>query len=170
MIIIYIISGILAIFILSLITTPYIDNAVRFAKLKSLTLEQLKRRFSTLKEEKPESFFYKMSPESLIYSLDYKLTMGGPSKIYFEINSENKIKSILIISKFDSQKWFDRIKRTYIINRKENHTKDTSLEYGKEIYRIIPKEYSSQALKKLFPTTKFDFGINHDNKFFMYFY
>jgi len=168
-VILYIILGIIAILIISIISTPYIDNAVRFAKFKKITVEQLKKRFSTIKEEKPETFFYKINPESTILHVDYKLTMGGASDIYFE-TEENKIKSILIISKFNSEKWLMKIKKTYITNRNENHTIDKSFDYGKEIYKIIPKEYSSEALRKLFPTSKFDFGINHDKKFFMYFY
>ncbi len=168
-IILYVILAIFVILILSIISTPYIDNAVRFAKFLKLNTEQLKKRFSTLKEQKPETFFYKMNPESIIYHVDYKLTMGGASDIYFE-TEDNKIKSILIISKFNADKWFDKIKKTYITNRKENHTIDKSFDYGKEIYKVLPKEYSSEALKKLFPTSKFDFGINHNKKFFMYFY
>ena len=164
-----IVAVILGVFILSIIATPYIDNAIRFSKLKKLTLEQLKKRFSTLLEKKPEDFFYKLNQESLIYHLDYKLTMGGASDIYFEIQN-NKVISILIVSKFNPEKWFDRIKKTYIINRKEKHTIDTSFDFGKEIYKILPKEYKSESLRKLFPTSKFDFGINHGKKFFMYFY
>jgi hypothetical protein len=164
-----ILLSILVIFIISIIASPYIDNAIRFAKFKKQTLEQLKKRFSTLKEEKPIDFFYKMNKESLIFHVDYKLTMGGASDIYFEVNDSN-ISSILIISKFNSEKWFDRIKKTYITNRNEEHILDDSFDYGKEIYKIRPKEYSSQALKKMFPTSNFDFGINHNKKFFMYFY
>jgi len=160
---------IIGVFIISIVSTPYIDNAIRFAKLKKLTLEQLKKRFSTLTEEKPDDFSYKLNKDNLIYHLDYKLTMGGASDIYFEI-LDNKINSILIVSKFNPDKWFDRINKTYIINRKEKHTIDKSFDYGKEIYKIEPKEYSSEALRKLFPATKFDFGINHNKKFFMYFY
>jgi len=169
MIFLYIVLGVFGIFLLSLITTPYIDNAVRFAKLKDIDLKQLKKKFSTLKERKPDDFFYKINKENTILHLDYKLTMGGASDIYFEVENE-RVKSILIISRFDAEKWFDRIKRTYILNRKEKHTVDKSFNYGKEIYKIIPKEYSSEVLKKLFPVTRFDFGINHNKKFFMYFY
>lgn len=167
--ILYVILAIIAILIISIISTPYIDNAVRFAKFKKITVEQLKKRFSTLKEEKPENFFYKMSSESTIYHVDYKLTMGGASDIYFEAE-ENKIKSILIVSRFNPEKWLIKIKKTYITNRNETHSIDKSFNYGKEIYKVIPKEYSSESLKKLFPTSKFDFGINHNKKFFMYFY
>jgi len=164
-----IILVIIAVFILSIIATPYIDNAIRFSKLKRLTVDQLNKRFSTLSEKKPEDFLYKLNEEALIYHLDYKLTMGGASDIYFEIQN-NKVNSILIISRFNPEKWFDRIKKTYIINRKEKHTIDTSFDFGEEVYKILPKDYKSESLKKIFPTSKFDFGINHGKKFFMYFY
>ena len=160
---------VIGVFILSIIATPFIDNAIRFSKLKKLNLNQLKKRFSTISPKNPEDFFYKLDKESLIYHLDYKLTMGGASDIYFEIK-DNNIHAILILSKFNPEKWFDRIKKTYITNRKENHSLDDSFDYGKEVYQILPKDYKSEFLRKIFPTSKFDFGINHGKKFFMYFY
>ena len=168
-IVLTVILVIIGVFILSIVATPYIDNAIRFSKLKKLTLEQLKKRFATLSESNPEDFLYKLDEESLIYHLDYKLTMGGASDIYFEIKND-RVHSILILSRFNPEKWFDRMKKTYIINRKEKHLVDTSFDYGEEIYQIQPKDYKSESLKKIFPASKFDFGINHGKKFFMYFY
>ncbi len=165
--VLFVIVGLVLLFILVIVTTPFIDNSIRFASLLGKTTEELRKKYSTFRKESPENL-YKLNTNNDIYVADYKLTMGGASNIYFEIEN-NIAKKILVVSKFDSEKWFKRIKQTYIENRKENHTIDDSLNYGAEIYHVEPKEYKS-FLKKFYNPAKFHFGINHSKKFFMFFY
>jgi len=153
--------------ILSLLITPQIDTGIKFTRMLGLSEIQLKKIYKDIKTEKPKKFSYKLNSNNDIFEAKTKLTIGGNCEIYFE-TVNGIIISILVISQFSDKRWFDKIKNSYLVARKENY-KIISFPDCKEIFTIFPKKYRSNLLKKIFETNDFDLGLTIDDKFFMYF-
>ncbi|MBN2695126.1 hypothetical protein JXR93_10735 [bacterium] len=165
----YIVIFIAISLILSIILIPIVDNSVRFSKILKKDLNSLKKIYPLITEEIPNDFFYKVDLKNMIFKTSIKLFIGGESDLYFEL-VDARVKSILVISKFDGEKWLERMKSTYIKDRKESFIQEDSKIYGPEIYHVFPKRFKSKIINEKFKSTDFDFGITHHNKFFSYFF
>lgn len=153
--------------ILSLLITPQIDTGIKFTRMLGITESQLKKMYKDIKNEKPKKFTYKLNLNNDLLYTKTKLTIGGNCEIYFE-TVNGIVVSIFVISQFSDKKWFEKIKHSYTIARKENY-KTISFPDCKEVFTIFPKKYRSNLLKKIFETNDFDLGLTIDDKFFMYF-
>lgn len=153
--------------ILSLLITPQIDTGIKFTRMLGLTENQVKKTYKDLKKENPKKFSYKLNLSNDLLYTKTKLTIGGNCEIYFEMVN-GIVRSVFVISQFSDKRWFDKIKNSYLIARKENY-KIISFPDCKEVFTIFPKKYRSNLLKKIFETNDFDMGLTIDDKFFMYF-
>ncbi len=169
---IYFLYFILFIFVsllVSIFLIPIVDNSVKFSKILKKDFNHLKKIYPLIVEEIPNGFFYKIDLKNRVFKTVSKLFIGGECDIYFEFE-DDKIKSILVISKYNGEKWLERVKSTYINGRKESFIVEESKIYGPQIYHVYPKKFKSRFVNDSFKSTNFDFGITHHNKFFSYFF
>lgn len=160
---------IVAIMALSLLLTPYVDNIIRFTRLGSLTIEELQKKFPSLGRECPATLLYLLPPEVLMFHLKLNLPFGGESDIYIHAPDNINIRSILIIPVKSGPKWFKQMKLKYFNNHRIKYQKVEATLYGQELYQVTPIPYQSHFLNSRLPMCQFDFGLSHNNQFFLYF-